>query len=448
MGRRIHFWCFAAVLMLVPLPFGANRPWSAALLAVLVALLCITWPIAQIGGRDLAPWPLRRIAGPAMLFALVVGWALLQAGGWLPAAWAHPLWAEAAAALGPGGPAVVPRVALAPEAALTAVMRWLAYAGAFWLALQHGRSHRRARLLVEALALAGGAYATYGLVVYFSGSQTILSMPKWAYLGDLTSTFVNRNSYAAYAGLGLLCAAAAIYRRLADISRNLPALLAHLRRPTIWFVGAAVVIVLALPLSGSRAGLVVSVGGLAVLLAMLGLGRLAPTGRQPALVRAALGVVILAGLFAGLVFWLGPGAEGAGDRLRVYRIALDMVAQRPLTGLGLGGFGAQFAIDRPVTITQLWTEAHNGYLELAVELGVPATLVFVAALAWLVVLCLLGVLDRRRDGVFSALGLAASILLGSHALVDFSPQIPAIAATWAALLGIGVAQGLRRDTRD
>lgn len=446
MARRIHFWCFTIVLLLAPLPLGANRPWSAALLALLTALLCLTWPLAQLGGRDLSPWPLRRIVGPMVPFVLVSGWALLQAGCWLPASWAHPLWAEAAAGIGPSGPDVVPRVALAPEAATAVVMRWLAYAGVLWLALQHGRSHRRARMLVEALALAGGAYAAYGLVVYFVGAETILGMPKWAYLGDLTATFVNRNSYAAYAGLGLLCAVAAIHRRLDDSRRDLAALVVHLRRPTVWFLVAAAAIVVALPLSGSRAGLVVSFGGLGVLLAALGLGRLAPARRPKAVMRAGFGVLILAGLFASLVFWLGPGAEGAGDRLRIYRIALGMIERAPQTGIGLGGFGPQFAIDRPFAITQVWTEAHDGYLELAVELGVPAAVVFVAGLAWLVVLCLRGVLVRRRDVVFPALGLAASILLGAHALVDFSPQIPAIAASWAALLGLGLAQAWKRET--
>lgn len=445
MGRRIHFWCFAVVLLLAPLPLGANRPWSAALLALLIALLCLTSPSAQMGGHELAAWPVQRIAGPALLFSAVVAWALLQAGDWLPAAWAHPLWAEAAAGLGPMVPAVVPRLALAPEAAATGVMRWLAYAGVFWLALQHGRSHRRARLLVESLALAGGVYAVYGLVVYFAGRETILGMPKWAYLGDLTATFVNRNSYAAYAGLGLLCAAAAIHRRLDDTRGDLATPAAHLRRTTVWFLVAAGVIAVALPLSGSRAGLAVSVGGLGVLVAALGLGRLAPEDRPRVALRAAVVVLLLTGLFAGLVFWLGPGAEGAEDRLRIYRIALGMIERRPLTGIGLGGFGPQFAIDRPVAVSQLWTEAHNGYLELVVELGLPAAAMFVAALAWLAACCLRGVLVRRRDVMFPALGLAASVLLGAHALVDFSPQIPAIAATWAALLGLGLAQGRRRE---
>jgi hypothetical protein len=33
--------------------------------------------------------------------------------------------------------------------------------------------------------------------------------------------------------------------------------------------------------------------------------------------------------------------------------------------------------------------------------------------------------------------------VGMHALVDFSLQVPAVATTYAALLGIGVAQSYR-----
>lgn len=445
MGRRIHFWFFAAALLLAPLPFGANRPWSAALLALLIALLCIAWPLVERSGRDLPSWPPQRIAVPATLLAAVVGWALLQAGPWLPVSWSHPFWAEASAGLGAGGAGIVPRVALAPEAAMATVMRWLAYAGAFWLALQHGRSRRRARLLVEALALAGGAYAAYGLVVYFSGSQTIVGLPKWAYVDDLTATFVNPNSYADYAGLGLLCAFAALHRRLEGRERGLAALVPHLRRPTAWFFAAAVAIAAALPFTGSRAGMVACVAGLAVLAGALAVGRHGPADRRRIALQAGAIVVLIAAVVAGAMFWLGTGMEGSIDRLRVYRVALEMIARRPLAGIGLGGFGAQFAMDRPVEITTVWTEAHSSYLELAVELGLPAAVVFVTALAWLVVLCLRGIMVRRRDWVFSALGLAASVLLAGHALVDFGPQMPATAATWAGLLGLGLAQAWHRD---
>jgi hypothetical protein len=51
-----------------------------------------------------------------------------------------------------------------------------------------------------------------------------------------------------------------------------------------------------------------------------------------------------------------------------------------------------------------------------------------------------GVLVRQRDAIFPCIGIAASILVGFHALIDFSLQIPAVAITYVFLLGVGVAQ--------
>ncbi|MCP4196499.1 MAG: hypothetical protein GY762_05045, partial [Proteobacteria bacterium] len=39
-----------------------------------------------------------------------------------------------------------------------------------------------------------------------------------------------------------------------------------------------------------------------------------------------------------------------------------------------------------------------------------------------------------------ATGLAATTLVSSHALFDFSLQIPAVAITYAAIMGLAVAQ--------
>ena len=47
----------------------------------------------------------------------------------------------------------------------------------------------------------------------------------------------------------------------------------------------------------------------------------------------------------------------------------------------------------------------------------------------------------RRDGATAPLvGVAATVIVALHAFVDFSLQIEAVALTFAALLGAGVAR--------
>jgi O-antigen ligase len=84
-------------------------------------------------------------------------------------------------------------------------------------------------------------------------------------------------------------------------------------------------------------------------------------------------------------------------------------------------------------------------LQNTLELGIPAAICFYAALLWLVGLSLRGIVQRRRDAAYPCLAAAASLLVGLHATVDFSLQIPAVTATYLFLLGAGIAQS--RSTR-
>ena len=131
--------------------------------------------------------------------------------------------------------------------------------------------------------------------------------------------------------------------------------------------------------------------------------------------------------------------EVAG-RLTYWQISLDMVTERPWLGHGYGNFEAAFAQHRDERFSDRVDLAHNTYLEHLVELGVPATLLVYAGPLLLFGYCLHGLFVRRRDQLFPLVAVGATVLVALHALVDFSLQIPAVAVTYAALLGIGVAQ--------
>ena len=67
-------------------------------------------------------------------------------------------------------------------------------------------------------------------------------------------------------------------------------------------------------------------------------------------------------------------------------------------------------------------------------------LLLLAVYAWIVGACFRGIRVRRQDAIYPTIGLAAAALVGLHALVDFSVQIPAVAALFAMLLGVGYSQ--------
>ena len=57
-------------------------------------------------------------------------------------------------------------------------------------------------------------------------------------------------------------------------------------------------------------------------------------------------------------------------------------------------------------------------------------------------------LRHRRKAFLPCLGISATIMVGLHATVDYSLQIPAVAMAYAAILGAACAQSLRLELPD
>lgn len=431
--RRLHFALMAAAIIAAPLPLGSNRPVAWTLLSLVVGLLCLTWPLVVRRERDTPILSVRPLAVPLALFGSALAWALIQTIPGLPADWHHPLWREMATALAPERE-VAGRIGLSPSTAVTGILRLLCYAGVLWLAFLHAGSRRRAWRLVDLLAMAGTAYALYGLGVQITGGRSILWMEKWAYQDVLTSTFVNRNSYATFAGLGILCALTVVLRRLSDEEGVIRPLRRFDRTAGLYALGG-MAMVLALAATESRGGMLATAAGLTAYPVLLGLARLRLRPRLRLMLGLALGLgaVGLMMVLTGIVP-ATPGSDIA-DRQRLYVFVAGLIAERPWLGQGLGSFPAIMAMARTPDIPQVWTEAHQTYLELALELGIPAACLLLLAILFLVGHCLQGDDRRPSDRLLRALALSATLLVAIHATVDFSMQIPAVAVTWAVIIG-------------
>lgn len=440
------FRILIALVVLAPLPFGAVHPWAWGLIGGAVGLLLLGWAAERALSREPPAVRAGRVWLILLPFALAAGWAMLQMAPFMPESWSHPLWREAAAALGAdfGG-----FISIDPHATGSAVVKLLSLGGIFWLGLQYGRDRRRAVMAFYALALAGLAYAGYGLIVEFSGARTILWFDKTSYRDTVTSTFVNRNSWATYAGLGLLVTTGLLVRLAgaayggADTGRErLRRLLSGLTAHGWILLLAWAVLATALLLSESRGGFLATCAALVVLFGAIGASR-AVRGRH-AVAMAATAIA------AGLAFFALSGdtvtQRLAGtsfereNRMRAYQLTIEATADSAWSGTGYGSFQPVFRMYRDETIPGIYDKAHNSYLETALELGVPAAAALILAIAAAAGLCAAGVRRRRRDVIYPSVGLAAAVLVGVHSLVDFSLQIPAVAATFALILGVGCAQ--------
>ena len=338
-------------------------------------------------------------------------------------------------------------IAVDRHAALVGVLRLSCYAGLFLLALLLCRTRERALAAVRVVAYSGGAYAAYGLVAYAVGGDTILWLTKWAYIGDLTGTFVNKNSFATYLGLCLLAALTDLIASLQSVhfagrwqDKLATAIDFVSRRPGL--VVCLFLLPTALLLTHSRGGFIATLAGCIALGLAASQAPALHRLRRLRLATLPLALALLAFLISGdRVVERMVGAEaGMQGRLVIYAATRQAVDDHLILGTGLNSFEAVFPIYRPPGIWGHVNLAHSDYLQNVLELGFPAAACLFLALAWLFGLCLRGVARRRRDAAYACLGTAATVLVGLHAVVDFSLQIPAVTAAYLLLLGAAVAQ--------
>ena len=388
---------------------------------------------------------------PAIPFALVVLWAAVQILPWTPRAWHSGLWAGTAAFLGTAERGMI---SIDAQQTVDAIMRLLGYACAFLLAWGLGLQRELAVRIVKVLLWTATGCAAYGLIAQFSGSNTVLWFHKWAYLGDVTGPFVNRNNFATYVGFGAVVCLVLLFQRLKpafepDLSvREMITRLVKALFSDSWpYLAAGAILLTALVLTHSRAGTASTFLGLIVTCALLSV-------REGARRAVPLVLVVLVGLATLTVLSLSgeevldralDTSATTEERPLVYTLTLAGIGDHFWAGTGLGTFDPAFAMYRNTTLQHTWNQAHNTYLETMFEIGVPAALVFLLAPLWIVALCLRGYFILHRDRVYPLVAVGCSTIAAVHSVFDFSLQIPAVATTYAMVLGLGFAQAFSTE---
>jgi len=434
-----------AAVALAPVWFGSNTQLVWAAHALLFGIAAAVYAIGGIARPHPLPVPITRLKLPLVALALVLGWAAIQTIQGVPSFLQNRLWSEAATVL--GNP-VAGAISVYPAAGRTALLWASTAAAVFFLAVQLGRDPVRARTTVYSITVAAGVIAVYGLAEYCDGNEWVLWQPKHAYLNALTATFINKNNYAAFAGMGLVCTFGLLLDRL---PRNPPyrprrtrggLIVRGLSVLTLGAVFAANCA--ALLLAGSRAGAAVTILGMAVVL-MLWLARL-PTWRRPLFVAfglAALGILVFASSSSELLVSRLPNLDqDLGTRLAVDARMIEAIEANPLTGCGLGAFQQAFTAFRGASLSAhgRWEYGHNDWLEALMTLGIPAGLMVWLIFGWIGMRCVTGAVTRARDAIYPAIGAGVCALAFTHTLVDFTMQIQGFALPFLAVTGAGVAQ--------
>jgi O-antigen ligase len=430
---------------LAPLPFGST---DAVVVCVESIALGFALGLAKADARQpVAWWLIAFLLAIPCTYLIVIAFQLNLAG------WGRshifPVWDHAGALLGNSLDGV-PAVAKGQQywALLNPLVSLLAITSSYLLCWDRDRAHR----LLLVIGIAGLFYAAIGMLFFLFFPDLVLWRKKTGHIGYLTATFLNRNTAAVYfGGCGLVWLLLGLQRIKAYLPgrdlRALPSFFHVVPRRAFYPMGAMVFCIQAMLFTGSRAG---------ILLGLFSCGASLVALRWHKVTKGALLTFVLAFALVAVLLVQTVGVdrfrqEGLSDysRLATYRATIEMISQRPLFGWGLGTFAWAYPPNRSpdASIIGVWDRAHNSWLELAAEGGLPlATLV---GTFWLYICYRLarGTAERRRDRYIPAAAFGFVALGICHSLIDFSIQIPGFAIVLSAVAGAGLAQSVPRSRR-
>ena len=428
----------AYVLLCIVLGGSVQGVWGNLALQLL-AIAIIAWSL-------LAPQPIRVPPAAKALFA-IIGLAVLliivQLIPLPPALWTaipgRDHIAEGYALLGMPMPSLT--ISLTPyetmAAALmvlppVAVLTGMVVAGAYrssWLAL----------------AILLGTFAAVLLGALQVASPDPAQSPWYLYrrtnFGFATGFFANSNHMATLLVVSLAFLVA-LYVQLRERARNAKAGSAAVLVP----VAGALVLLVGIALNGSLAALLL---GLPVL--VLSAAMLIPRARLP---RGALAAVAAVSVLGIVVVYMTPlqdrlvasNSTSFESRQRIWSTTVPAIADNWAVGAGIASFPEVYPrYEDPSAVTRTYVNhAHNDYLEIAVDAGVPGILLVVAFLLWWASRSVAAWRSAAADRYVQAATIASAAML-VHSLVDFPLRTAALSAIMAACLAL-MAQPRTRES--
>jgi O-antigen ligase len=309
---------------------------------------------------------------------------------------------------------------------LTSVFRYGLAVALVFVVFTAVQKERDVTLIVSAMVLGAVCAAAYG---FLNPAATGVTGTE----DRLAGTLGNANELAAALVLGV------------GLSGGLVAI-AKTPLVRLLAIGAGGVCLIAIPLTGSRGGLV-ALGAMLIAAVVLARGRrLALTVVTLIVVLGMVGYLATAAPQGSRERFLNPGS-GSG-RIDIWTVGGRMVSANPVTGVGAGNFAVssihyllrpgslpndQYIINDPKV-------AHNMYLEVLAELGPPGAILFLIVIIFGLGCSIAALSIFRRSGQRGMQGMTTSIavsLIGLLAADVFASQEYA-RELWL-LLGLGPA---------
>ncbi len=426
--NRLIFILLCCILIWAPIPLGSNRPWSWALLELLIGTAFLLHLLQCLRSPQFELLPRRYWLAVTPLMLMVL-WLMLQSfSPW-------PLFAS-----------------VDPYQTQIMLLKTVFFVLWFVLLLRYTQGNKRLRLLALAIVIAGALQAFYGVVLQLSGQELspVIGMDE---NNKARGTFVYQNHFANYLALalsvaiGLLLSQLSSQRRHRDWRQLSREILSSILSAKFMLRLAMVVMVVGLVMSRSRMGNAAFFTALIV----MALAALWFYKRPPALLKPlVISILLLDMVLIGSMFGLDKLQQRYQDtsfaseaRDNVVLDSIPLLQQHFWTGSGGGSFYTIFPAVQPGAYSGFYDHAHNDYLQFAIELGVPLT---VMLLLWLLYLgwTAFQVMHLHDDKLLRGLCfgcLMALCHMALHCTVDFNLQAPANALLLLSILAIIVLAG-------
>lgn len=442
MLSRFIFYSLCVVIIYAPIPLGANRIWASATIEFCVFLLFILHVILSIKERVKFFPPTYSV--PLLIpLLMTVCWLVVQMLPFL------------------GGVANRVTDTLSFDPSLTHIMflKSLAFLMFAWLVFCYVNTKDRIYKFATTMLISGLLQALYGI---------------WLTLGDVTlspifnvpnnrsavGTFMYRNQLANYLsltlamGIGLLISQLALVGTGLNWRHKIRALFLTILSSKMVIRLSLIIMIICLILTRSRMGN----SAFFISLLLTSVFAFFFYNRKPKHLRLLIiSFFILDLVLIGSIF----GVEEVKQRLlktsfqsetrdEVVRDSLPIILDYPFFGTGGGSFYSSFPSYHPEPYVGFYDHAHNDYIQFAVELGLPITML----LGFMILYSLyksLQTMCKRQTPLYQGVSFGctmAIIHMLLHSTVDFSLQSPAIAILFIGILALGlIVSNINTDSR-
>jgi len=308
----------------------------------------------------------------------------------------------------------------------------LNYCVIFYLIIHIVRTRSQFRQLVYLVVGTAGLLCIIGLVKIFCDNP----FPWWDYTdfqiepGRLSSTFGNANHFAGYMEMAIPLLLGLFLTGITGMKR-------------FFMVCIGVLLFLSLMLSLSRSGWIGAIAGLLFMAAVLLTER--RFKKKKVMVALAGGLCVVA--FAVLTSTATveriltlEKKEGLQARMMVWQGTVEMIKDHPVLGTGPGTFATVYTQYHPPGFYRRYFAAHNDYLQLTAETGLP----LIPVMIWMIIALYKNGFKKLNNPSRLVRGITLGAMAGItailvHSITDFNLHIPANAILFTVLAALVVS---------